>query len=55
MKHSKRRRLTSEDFNKALGASSTEVKLSLLDTAGRAWGYYFGYLHFHNPGQGTVD
>lgn len=30
MKHSKRRRLTSEDFNKALGTSSTEVKLKLL-------------------------
>ena len=30
MKHSKRRRLTSEDFNKALGTSSTEVKLMRL-------------------------
>lgn len=29
MKHSKRRRLTSEDFNKALGTSSTEVDLKI--------------------------
>lgn len=52
MKHSKRRRLTSEDFNKALGTSSTEVKLKLKSC------FYFLYLckldtaDVRNPGPG---